>query len=260
MNQLKIPAGAIGLSRMNSYHYLRQDADLLLRLAKSEPYSEMYERTQLSRTSILQYILSLEALINRALAAYLPSAIKEMVLRNEKCFGLKDKWEMLPALVSGDPSKTFDKSAYPWSHFKELVSLRNDYVHPKSFRPTFYRFAPSKTLDSLQPKDVPKGLTYEDDSGHISGVTEKTLLYCQTRIPKDPSQVLPEHAERIRTIVDDTVAELNQLMDGIIERDDWLLKEEFVTFIYPDEVGGKGLRWQRHYRSPNGLADGSSAL
>lgn len=184
MNQLKLPLGAIGLSRLNSYYYLRQDADLLLRLAESKPHSEMYERTQLSRTSILLYIISLEALINRALAAYLPNVMKEIVLKNEKCFGLKDKWEMLPALVTGDPSNTFDKSAYPWSYFKELVSLRNDYVHPKSFRPAFYRFSASKTFDSLQPKDVPEGLAYEDDSGRISDVAEKTLLYCQTKIPK----------------------------------------------------------------------------
>lgn len=62
--------------------------------------------------------------------------------------------------------------------------------------------------------------------------------------------MLPEHAERIRKIVDDTIEKLDQLMDGAIKRDDWLLYKELVTFIYPDEVRGVERNLQRNYQLP----------
>lgn len=249
MSQGSLPDEAIAVSNVNSFHYLRKDADLFLELAKSAPHSESHSLVQFSRTSILLDILSLEAIVNRALSHCLSGAVRDIILQKEKHFSLLEKWEMLPKLVRNDASQTFDKSAYPWSHLKELVAIRNDYVHPKSHRPVFYRIIRStKRMESLDPDTMPDELTYTDESGQLNAVSQKTLLYCQTRIPKDPTSVLPEHAERVRKVVDDTIQHLDQLMGGVIQRDNWLLKDEEVVILHPANVRGQRFRWQRMVR------------
>ncbi len=60
-------------SQINSFWYLYRDAATLHQQAKSPELAESFQRVPLSRTAILLYIFSLEALINRALDRFLES-------------------------------------------------------------------------------------------------------------------------------------------------------------------------------------------
>lgn len=109
---------------INSFHYLYSDAQLFHDRAKT-PELQHSERIPLSRTAILLYVFSLEALVNRALAEFLAEPLRSFIMEREDRFSLEEKWNLLPRFASGATSVSFDKSSYPWSHFRELVRLRN---------------------------------------------------------------------------------------------------------------------------------------
>ncbi len=243
MNRKPWPKESIIVGHTNSYHLYRTDADFFLSLAKETGHGGSFDATRLSRTAILLYILSLEALVNQALAHYLRGALRDVILEKERSFSLLEKWEMLPKLASEDESRSFDKSAYPWSHLSELNKIRNDYVHPKSHRPYVNQVsAEHKTYSMLEPNQIPDSLEFADDKGRVIPVVEKTLRYCQTGVPRDPSQLLPENAEVVRQVVDDTIKELDQLMSGAIEREKFLLGTEEFKIIHPPAWRGKTIR------------------
>ncbi len=207
---------------INSFHYLYQDAELFRDMAKSNSYKDRFERVQLSRTAILLYVLSLEALINRVIDNILPEKLREFFVEREDRFSLEDKFLLLPLLLSEKATKHFDKSRYPWSHFKELVRLRNEYVHPKHDRAAYYEAITQKTIIPLQWNEIPKDLE----------IKEKELVFRNTKIPKDPYSILPEHLDTAKKVVDDIVKKLDELLDGKILKDNWY-KNESWELIYP---------------------------
>ena len=205
---------------VNSFHYLYQDAMCLHQMAMKPEMADTFERVQLCRTALLLYIFSLEGLINRAIDNFLPGHLHDYFLEREDRFGIGDKWLLLPLLVS--EKESFDKSRYPWSHFAELVDVRNDFVHPKHDRAAYYRAITSHRWEPLSWREIPKDL----------GVKEMNVVYRQTQIPKDPYAVRPEHIDRAKKIVDDVIAELDRLLGGRIFEKDWLRNDE-MTLIYP---------------------------
>lgn len=207
-------------SHINSFHYLYQDAEYLHQIANRREMADAFERVRLCRTALLLYIFSLEGLINRALDHFLPERVRNFFLEKEDKFNIEDKWLLLPLLASEKGS--FNKSQYPWSHFAELVDIRNDFVHPKHDRPAYYRAVTSHQWEPLSWKDIPEDL----------GVKETEVIYRQTRIPKDPYAIRPEHLSRVKKIVDDTVIELDRLLDGKVLQKDWLHNDE-MKLIYP---------------------------
>jgi len=207
-------------SFVNSFHYLYQDAEYLHQTAKKPEMADTFERVRLCRTALLLYIFSLEGLINRAMDHFLPRHLHDYFLEREEKFGIEDKWLLLPLLVS--EKEAFDKSRYPWSHFAELIGVRNDFVHPKHDRPAYYRAITSNRWEPLPWNEIPKDL----------GVKEADVVYRQTQIPKDPYAIRPEHIDRAKKIVDDAIAELDRLLGGKIFKKDWLRSDE-MTLIYP---------------------------
>ena len=143
-----------------------------------------------------------------------------------------DKWELLPLFANPASPKEFDISRYPWSHFKELKRLRDDYVHPKHDRTSFYKVPKRGLFDSLQSETIPDDLAYTDKDGKEKKVTTKDVMYPLTRIPKDPSALLPEHLDTAKKTVDDTIAELDRLLCGKLTKDGWLTKDQ-MTLVYP---------------------------
>jgi hypothetical protein len=207
-------------SPINSFHYLYQDAEWLRGLASSPDLAERFERVRLCRTAVVLYAFSLEALINRALDAFLPGDLKSFFLENEDRFKVQEKWRLLPLLVGGEQS--FDTSCYPWSHFSELVGLRNDFAHPKHDRPGYYRLLSAQEVEPLDFDKIPAD----------SGISEKDVVYRQMRIPRDPYSLLPEHLERVKKVVDDSIAELDRLIGGKLTADNFLGKDQ-MTAVYP---------------------------
>lgn len=143
-------------SYVNSFHYLYQDAEYFHKIAKDKGLSGKFDQVILSRNSLLLYVLSLEALINRVIDFFLSGKVRDLVLEREDRFSLTDKWLILPILINKDSDSTFDTSSYPWSHFTELVKIRNDFVHPKHDRVAFYKVVSKKGHDCLDYNEIPR--------------------------------------------------------------------------------------------------------
>jgi hypothetical protein len=211
-------------SQINSFHYFYSDAEHLLQLISRDQAALGFDAVRLSRSAILLYIFSLEALVNRALDAFLPERLREFVLEREAKLQVDDKWQLLPLVAVTGPSTSFDTSTYPWSHFVELIALRNDYVHPKHDRPAYYKALTSHKWQPLSWKEIPRAL----------GVKETTVVYRQTLIPKDPYAIRPEHVRTAKKVVDDMIALLDTKLHGAATKDNWLHQDTF-QMVYPPE-------------------------
>jgi len=207
-------------SAVNNFYYLYQDAEWFLAIASKPEMEETFDKTRYCRTAIVLYVVALEALINRASEAFLPSPLREFFIKREDQLSFVDKWRLLPMLAGN--GKEFEIAAYPWTHFVELVGVRNDFVHPKSDRMAYYRFIGPQQMEPLQWNRIPKDL----------GITEKEVVYRQTRIPRDPYSLRPEHLATVKRVVDDTVKELDRLLDGKIFKDNWAHTDQ-MKLIYP---------------------------
>lgn len=177
-----VPA-ELARAQLNSFHYLYQDAEWFRSLVPTQ--SKSFNEVRICRTGILLYVFSLEALINRAIAEFVPDPLRTFLLEREESFSLQDKWLLLPMLARGDKPETFDKEQYPFNHFCELVVLRNEFVHPKSDRTAFYRVLPNQNVEPLDYNRIPKG----------SGIREADVVYRQTRLPCDPYSLQVEHVD-----------------------------------------------------------------
>jgi hypothetical protein len=214
----RAPEPEIVRSHLNSYHYFYEDAEAFRSLAESN--SGTLEEMRFSRTAILLYVFSLEGLINQALETFLPSGLREYFIEREERLSTADKWLLVPLLAAGQTG-TFDRSRYPWNCFTDLISLRNDFLHPKHDRYVYHRWSSDGTVRPLPWDEIPRD----------SGILEKDCVYRQIRVPKDPHALEVSHALAVKKVVDDMVTELNRLLDGQI--DDGFLHEETLDPVYP---------------------------
>ncbi|WP_332852794.1 hypothetical protein [Duganella sp. S19_KUP01_CR8] len=217
-------------TEINSFHYLYQDAEYLLATARLSTVKGTFQETRVARSALLLYILSLEGLINRALDHFTPTPIHDFLIEREEKFNTADKWRLL-ALVAGTPLNDLDMGCYPWSHLSELIKIRNDYVHPKHNRMAYYEYVSATTFTHLDWKSIPAEC----------GIKEKDLVYGQTKLPKDPYGFSLAHLENVKKIVDDTVAELDKVLAGKINKDDWIHSDQMKLFHPPgttiDDIG-----------------------
>lgn len=207
-------------SFVNSFHYLFQDAEYFHKLAADPNVG--FDGVRAGRTALLLYVFSLEGLINRALDHFLPERLRDFVLDREDRISLEDKWLLLPLLAANIESHGFDRSQYPWSHFVELIKIRNDFVHPKHDRPAYYKALSAVEWQPLSWKELPEGLR----------VREANVIYRQTLIPKDPYAIRAQHLETVRSVVESVISELDRLLDGRIRKDDWHRKDD-MNLIWP---------------------------
>lgn len=216
----------------NSFKYLVDDAEYLCNLAKTPPISDCFQRTQLCRTAILLLVLSLEGLVNRALARFLPADLRDFVMAREDRWSIVDKVEFL--IVTCSPSDEFhlDKSSYPWAHLREMVEIRNDLVHPKHDRPAFYVQTGSRKIDNLPFNRIPDGLTFKTPTGLRKPVREKDLVYGQMRITRDPYTLMTEDIDRVSSVLSDIVDWIDLHLGGKLKENDWHTNDEF-TLIHP---------------------------
>lgn len=225
-------SGFIMASQLNSYRYLKTDADLMLELAADPKYARTHRRSQLARSAALLYIVAFEGLMNRALGTFLSQEDKIDFLSQEIELSTLDKLDML--LKKAPTSKGLvDKSRYPWSHLKDVISLRNDYVHPKFKRPSILEVFAGHIAMNLLPDRIPEGLkwpaNYDKPDKEIS---RRDVVYDQTGLPRDPSSFMIEDAELIRKIVEDNIRNIDDLLGGVISRDGWIESDTF-HLIYP---------------------------
>ncbi len=232
---MKYNIGDILWTNINSFHYLYQDAEYLHSLAKDEKYKDTFDRVRFSRTSILLYIVSLEALINRVMDNFLLGEKRKFIVEREAKFSIQDKWLLVPLLYNSEEEETFDTSNYPWSHFNELVNARNDFVHPKHDRAAFYKVTGEKKVDVIELNEIPNEIPQEYN------ITETKLFYRNTKIPKDPYSLLPEHIDIVKKVVDDTIDKLDELIGGQVMKDNWLTSDSLVKLEKENDSNSDGV-------------------
>jgi hypothetical protein len=224
---------------VNSFHYLYSDAEYMLKVIRSLDESSDFETVRLSRSAILLYVFSLEALINRVLATFLPEKLQDFFIEKEDRFSLADKWQLLPLITDTDPETAFDTSSYPWGHFVELIKLRNDYIHPKHDRRAFYKVITSHRFTPLSWREIPPDL----------GVSENSVIYRQTQIPRDPYAIRPSHVETTKKVVDDMIELLDKFLQGKLTDEDWLHSDQF-KLVYPEGASFADLPPDPHPSGP----------
>lgn len=206
-------------TEINSFHYLYQDADYLMSAAKLPQMEGTFEAQRLSRSALLLYILSLEALVNRALDHFTPAPLHDFLIDREEKFNTVDKWRLL-GLTAADQKVEIDTGVYPWSHLTELFKIRNEYVHPKHDRMAYYEMKAVDRWEHLDWNNIPADC----------GLKEKDLIYVQTKLPRDPYGIGVQHLETVKRVVDDTVAELDNILDGKLTESNWLRSDQMHLF------------------------------
>lgn len=188
---------------INAYSYLRKDAGDFVEAAKAAVGKQ--EERLYSRTALILIVAAVEGLANRLLDG---SDAKCRLVLSQVEIGLTLETKcLLVAPVCSESGLNFDKSAYPWNKWCELIKVRNEMVHPKANRKAFHVYddtvGNTHNFSPLNPKAIPGGLT-----------TEKDLMWPQTQIPKNPKAIRFGHAESALKVADDLVAELDRIMGG----------------------------------------------
>lgn len=225
MGKRRKPDGVLE-GAVNHYALLKYDADKLTQMAKAT--SGSFEMTITARSAILLYIVSLEVLINRVIDEFWPGSIPAVFQEDAKMWRTIDKWERGPEIITG---MKFKKSTRPFQYLKPLLAVRNDYVHAKE--------------GTFQLK-----LDYwvEGASGEVRTNPSKShLKYDHIGLLKDPSQWIPEDAERVKVCCEELVTELDRLLAGRLTKDAWLTSDTLVS----DQ--GQVIRVRRRYNPEDAL-------
>ncbi|KPL00650.1 MAG: hypothetical protein AMJ91_03900 [candidate division Zixibacteria bacterium SM23_73_3] len=159
-----------------------------------------------ARNSVLLFVLAMEALINRVLDRHIrmdfPAFLREKFLD----LPLDMKWYMAPLWCSGDTKpSTYEIDKEPFQSFRELIKIRNWYVHAKPER------KPMKVISAQR--------------GIVDYTDLNNLTWPQTKIPKDLNPFDKKCASKAKQVVDEMISLLDQFLGGKIKKDDWWLTE-----------------------------------
>ena len=212
MNEEKgfnVKAGDVLTTEINHFDLLYKDAELFLQLAQRAERKE-FNQVRFSRTAILLCICSMEALINRVLYTFGQKDFPKFFREEEERWSLGAKWYLAPVLCGSPNSKIFDVDREPWQSFRALIRLRNDYLHPRMRTIAEYIFT-SRVIQN-QPVIEP---------------VDKTKRYEPTGIPEDFYNILPEHARKVKKIVDAMIDRLDDLLGGKVKTGNWLFSHQF---------------------------------
>jgi len=201
MNADDKPLGTLS-GALNHYALLKHDADRMAAFASQHADSPL--QTCFTRSAVLLYVVSLEALINRVIEDFWPAS-STRAKGDVKQWPTADKWHKVPLEICG---KTFDRGTVPFQYLKALIDLRNDFVHakPDTFRVIWeYRHDHVNNRKQLSPS--PKQPKYP----HIG-------------LFKAPSEWIPQDAETVKRATEELVAGLASLLSNKITNQ-WLTSD-----------------------------------
>jgi hypothetical protein len=212
-----------------SFKRIYNDALLLMKIAKKHPQWRYISTSCLPRNSIILFAISLEALVNRLLAD--AEAKLGYSIENERA-SLKDK---LKAIVAKHPN-SIGKSIDPKSHLSfrltDLIKWRDEYVHPKSEIPKFFRIVKKVRgygeYEEVKLSSIPKDFRDKLKRGI------KLKGYGTLGLPSSPTEILMSHAEAVRKLVDDIVNKIDEKLGGYLKKSDILKEEDEAIIYYPD--------------------------
>ncbi len=186
-------------------HY--EDAEHFLSVAKEHKKQNKEEmEKRYSRSSILSYYFSIEALINYILYdMHNKKIFSTATLENLEKLSIHDKYLLAPLICENFSGETLDKNDLKDLNF--LSCLRNDYVHSKHFksRPiTKIGFVARifKTTEGL--KEVLPEIRAEEEKDNSTGI-KRNIMYLDYK-----------DALKTKEITDWLFEKMNILLDGLI--------------------------------------------
>ncbi len=188
----------------NPFKFVYEDALFFQKAAENATDRNLEVRY--ARNAVLLFVIGMEALINRVFHYFIkddfPAFVKEKICD----LPLDMKWYMASLWCSDDPKAlTYEADKEPFQSFRELIKIRNSYVHPFPQKWDLYvKMAQQKTVDYVDPNP---------------------LHWPQTKIPKDLHHFSKKSALKAKEVVDDMVNLLDGFLGGRIKRDDWWLTE-----------------------------------
>ncbi len=197
-------------TEINPFHCLYQDAlyfhtQSYLALTRSAS-----EASRLSRSTVLLYLSSLEALFHQAIVELGRPDISGLLADPRRPIPLSEAWRYLPSVVVGANGNRQDPDHPPWPQLVELLTLRElwAYPGPASRRKAYYR-AVDSGFDPLEPHQITPDL----------GLTAENLQLPRTGLPRDPYSLKPRHLDTVRGIVDASITAMDRLVGGALVRD-----------------------------------------
>jgi len=199
-----IKDGDILLLSTNPFKFLYEDAISLQQASQNATVKD--SEVRYARNSVLLFVVGMEALINRVYDTFVRTDLPAFVREKISDLPLDMKWYLAPIWCGNNEKETSYKvDEEPFQSFRELVKIRNSYVHP------FPKKMALKIVDAKR-----KFVDYDDPSA---------LLWPQTKIPKDLNHFDKNSALKAREVVDAMVELLDQFLSGKIKKDNWWLTE-----------------------------------
>ena len=184
-------------------HY--EDAEYFLSMAKkNKKQKNRRVEWRYSRSSILSYYFSIEALINFILYdMHSKKIFSTLTLENLEKMRLPDKYLIVPLLCEKLSGETLDKDDI--KHLDNLTMLRNEYVHSKHF----------KTKPITKIDVVAKIIrTTEGLKEVLPEIITKGEKYDVINIKKNIIDLDYEDALRMKEITDKLFKKMNYLLKG----------------------------------------------
>ena len=194
---------------INLFYMHFKDASKFLELAKHEdtPLKSFY-----ARHSILSSVFACEAMINRVYNNYY---IGEADLQKIERFSIEEKWLLSPRLCKTEHFNglAFRKGEEPFQSLKEIIKIRNWFVHPKA--------------DEFVEAVVDGTISYGDllNIPYVRTIKGKSV-WPQTKIPINPFEIDEKHAENVLKNIEQMIDILLKIFESIIDRR-WLLEFTF---------------------------------
>lgn len=212
-----------------SFNRIYVDAMKLLEMARANKEGGNLYRSRLPRIAILLFAVSLEALALRLCAE-----ITELTGENliDERLATKDKFREIPVYHPEGSGKKFNTNGKLWSQFVDLVKWRDEAVHPKATIQRVLKMDPRKgnhrEYHYVGRSEVPAVLRpklFDSNSIRVPG---------PSGLPLDPHEVVLEHAEAAKKIVDGMVARLDEILGGYLRRSRTLEAFATATAHHPD--------------------------
>ena len=217
--------GCVLETTVSPFHCLYQDAlELHTQSRLRLPHSQA-EASRLARAAFVLYLSSAEALAHQAVAELGRPELVAMLADPARPVPLVDVWLKLPAIIATGAVGTLDPNVPPWPQFRELLELRDSWLHPhEAEKRRAYYYAPyrSSSFEPILPHQVPKEL----------GVSAHDIQLPRTGLPRDPYALRPLHLDTVRAVLDAAIQALDHVLGGALTRDGRLRKEP-VRQVYP---------------------------
>lgn len=207
--------------------FLLSDADYFLRqarmcqenFAKTKDASYLKLESSYSRICILICVVFLEGLVNNVLKDFqvivdhqIPDSLKRKCGLDEMEVSkapLEDKIYLIPYLCDESPRfehEFFKKGSKEFQELRELIRIRNSYVHPRPVR---------RKVD----------LEITPDRWFLVDDQFPQNFWPLTKIPKDIYIFRHRDAAKAKSIIDNIFSKLDNFLQGRLTKDNWLERE-----------------------------------